>query len=57
MTNAMGFEEVEQTADWARRISGRDLSELFVNAALGLNQLLAPCEQITAQVLETEMTL
>lgn len=35
----MGFEEVEQTADWALRISGRDMSELFVNAALGLNQL------------------
>ena len=57
MTKAMASEEVEQTADWALRIFGCDLSELFVNAALGLNQLLAPCEQITVQVLETEMTL
>jgi SHS2 domain-containing protein len=56
MTKAMGFEEVEHTADWALRISGRDLSELFVNAAYGLNQLLAPCEETAAQVLKTEMT-
>ena len=34
------FEEVEHTADWALRIRGRDLSELLVNAALGMSSLL-----------------
>jgi SHS2 domain-containing protein len=36
----MRFEEVEHTADRALRIHGRDLSELFANAAAGLNSLL-----------------
>jgi len=34
------FEEVEHTADRALRISGRDLAELFANAALGMNSLM-----------------
>jgi SHS2 domain-containing protein len=39
----MRFEEVEHTADRALRIHGRDLEELFANAAAGLNSLmLAP---------------
>jgi SHS2 domain-containing protein len=36
----MRFEEVEHTADRALRIHGRDLEELFANAAEGLNSLL-----------------
>lgn len=34
------FEEVEHTADRALRIRGRDLAELFTNAALGMNSLM-----------------
>ena len=34
------FEEVEHTADRALRIYGRDLSDLFVNAAAGMNSLM-----------------
>ena len=34
------FKEVEHTADRALRISGRDLAELFANAALGMNSLM-----------------
>jgi len=34
------FKEVEHTADRALRISGRDLAELFTNAALGMNSLM-----------------
>lgn len=34
------FEEVEHTADWALRVYGQTLSELLVNAALGMNTLL-----------------
>jgi SHS2 domain-containing protein len=34
------FEEVEHTADRALRIHGRDLPELFVNAAAGMNSLM-----------------
>ncbi len=37
----IGFEEVEHTADVALRVRGRDLSDLLVNAALGLTTLLA----------------
>jgi len=38
----MRFEEVEHTADRALRIHGRDLSELFANAADGMNSLMRP---------------
>jgi len=34
------FEEVEHTADRALRIFGRDLSDLFRNAAAGMNSLM-----------------
>ena len=33
-------EDVEHTADRALRIGGRDLAELFANAALGMNSLM-----------------
>jgi SHS2 domain-containing protein len=36
----MSFEEVEHTADRALRIRGRNLDELFANAAAGLNSLM-----------------
>lgn len=39
----MRFEEVEHTADRALRIFGRDLVELFVNAAAGMNSLMGAC--------------
>jgi len=34
------FQEVEHTADWALRVHGRDLRELLVNAARGMNYLM-----------------
>jgi SHS2 domain-containing protein len=37
-----GFEEIAHTADRALRIHGRDLSELLIHAARGLNRLMAP---------------
>jgi SHS2 domain-containing protein len=41
MDNAAGdFEEVEHTADWALRVRGRDMRELLLNAAQGMNRLL-----------------
>jgi SHS2 domain-containing protein len=36
----MRFEEVDHTADRALHIHGRDLPELFVNAAAGMNSLM-----------------
>jgi SHS2 domain-containing protein len=38
---ARGFEEVEHTADVAIRVMGRDMVELFANAASGLAYQLA----------------
>ena len=35
-----GFEVVEHTADWSLRVTGRDLPELFANAATGMAHLL-----------------
>ncbi|HEY42908.1 MAG TPA: archease [Anaerolineae bacterium] len=34
-----GYEEIEHTADWALRVRGNNLEELFRNAALGMLQL------------------
>lgn len=36
----VAFEEIEHTADRALRINGRNLEELLVNAARGLNSLM-----------------
>lgn len=41
-----GFEEVPHTADVALRVWGRDLRELFVNAAHGLAWLMAEPETV-----------
>lgn len=38
-SEALGFEEIEHTADWAYRIWGRNIEELFIQAALGLYYL------------------
>ncbi|AFZ42498.1 protein of unknown function DUF101 [Halothece sp. PCC 7418] len=34
-----GFEEIEHTADWAYRVRGKNLAELFIEAAWGLYTL------------------
>ncbi len=34
------FEEVEHTADWALKVWGVDLPDLFTNAAVGMMQLM-----------------
>lgn len=34
------FEEIEHTADWAYRVRGKNLAELFVRAAVGLYTLV-----------------
>ena len=41
------FEEVEHTADIAIRVWGRDLAQLFANAAYGMACQLADLEKIT----------
>lgn len=60
------FEEVEHTADRALRIWGRDLAELFVNAALGMNSLMlavdadsgpAVAKQISLEAIDAENLL
>ncbi|MGK7872811.1 MAG: archease [Xenococcaceae cyanobacterium] len=35
-----GFEEIEHTADWAYRVWGQSLEELFIQAAQGLYHLV-----------------
>ncbi len=37
---ANNFEEIEHTADWAYRVRGKNLAELFIQAALGLYALV-----------------
>ena len=50
-----GFEEIEHTADPAIRVYGRDMKELFANAACGMFALMAePSKETTC---EREVTL
>ncbi len=48
------FEEIEHTADWAYRVKGKNLAELFIQASLGLYSLvgmqLAPGPQTTRSI-------
>ena len=45
-----GFEEIEHTADLALRFYGRDVKELFVNAAYGMFALMAePSKETTCE--------
>ncbi|MBD2677395.1 MULTISPECIES: archease [Nostoc] len=39
LINLAGFQEVEHTADWAYRVWGRNLTELFIQAAIALYYL------------------
>ena len=43
--NAKGFEELEHTADVALRVRGRDMRELFANAAEGMFSLIGHCQR------------
>ncbi|MGD1996423.1 MAG: archease [Anaerolineae bacterium] len=45
-----GFEEIEHTADVALHIWGRDLAELFVNAARGMASLMVEPETVEPAV-------
>ena len=51
---ANSFEEIEHTADWAYRVRGKNLTQLFIQAALGLYSLvgmeLASGERITRSI-------
>lgn len=40
LTQAKSFEEIEHTADWAYRVRGKNLAQLFIQAALGLYSLV-----------------
>jgi len=44
----IAFEEIEHTADRALIIYGRNLEELFVNAARGLNSLMGADEDLSS---------
>ena len=50
------FEEIEHTADWAIRVRGGDLRELFAGAARGMFSLLADLDAI-APTRELELDL
>jgi SHS2 domain-containing protein len=47
------FEEIEHTADVAMRVWGRDLAELFANAAYGMASMLTDVEDVVPTVEET----
>ena len=38
--NVAGFEVVEHTADWALRVWGKDMKELFASASTGMGTLM-----------------
>ena len=41
MSSQANYVEVDHTADWAIRVRGATLPELFVNAATGMYELMA----------------
>ena len=50
MSNQATFVEVEHTADWAIRVCGATLPELFVNAALGMYSLVTDPSSVTLTI-------
>ncbi len=44
------FEEIEHTADLALQVQGRNLEEIFVNAAYGLFSMMADLENLSPDV-------
>ena len=44
------IEEIDHTADWSIRVRGRDLDELFGNAALGMAMLMVDVDAIEPDV-------
>ncbi len=51
------FEELDHTADYALRVHGRDLPDLLVNAAHGLNSLLVSDPSALLPELERQVEL
>ena len=49
------FEEVEHTADYAIKIYGKNLQELLINAAVGMNCLMSPKYRVSDR--EEEKTI
>jgi len=47
------FAEIEHTADWAIRVRGATLPDLFVNAALGMYNLMADLSSVTPSLEHT----
>ena len=48
------FEVVEHTADWAIRVTGTDLAQLFCHAAEGMSTLMAgELEELPLNVIRT----
>ena len=50
LSNEPDYIEIEHTADWAIRVRGARLSELFVNAATGMYSLMADLAAVTPDV-------
>jgi SHS2 domain-containing protein len=50
LSDEPGFVEVEHTADWAIRVRGVTLPELFVNAAAGMYSLMADLSAVAPSV-------
>ena len=53
----IAFEEIEHTADRALKIYGRDLEELLINAACGLNSLMGIDPGIKSDSQQKSITL
>ena len=53
----IAFEEIEHTADRALKINGRNLEELFVNAARGLNSVMGADSDLNSAPLTKSIEL
>ena len=52
-----GYEIVDHTADWALRIYGANLAELFTQAAIGMTSLIIPDSIVVPSVIKRSLEL
>ena len=54
---SVNFKEVEHTADWALHVRGKNLADLLLNAAQGMNRLMVSNPNIPARTVTKTIEL